>query len=162
MVKGIGIENITNLEYTILEPTSGDGAFTTYILEQRIRKYLNEKEKIFYYILKSLSTLYSVEMDRQLLLRQRCNIYTTIINLLNEINYDLSAFQENMIKYMIVTNFIWGCFNIEEPIYTIFNSTVVYKMPRKKNIDEIIEFPVWKISEDLTISLHYEGVDRIE
>ena len=61
---------------------------------------------------------------------------------------------------MIATNFIWGMTNIENPVNCgFFDTEVVYEMPVKKGYYEAIKFPVWEISDDLVISLHYEEAE---
>ena len=160
MVHAIGEDEVSNAERTIFEPASGDGAFTTYILKLRLEKALENKETFIANMFRSISTIYSVEMDKELIARQRCNIYTLLSEFLQTHQIELSAVEDELVKYMIVTNFIWGMTNIEYPISaSLFGGKeVVYKMPVKKSY-EAIEFPVWTITDDLTISLHYEGVD---
>ena len=44
MVDTIGTKNVFDFNQTVLEPTSGDGAFTVYILEERLKNvYKNNK-----------------------------------------------------------------------------------------------------------------------
>jgi len=54
MISSIGRDKILNPETTILEPTSGDGAFTTRILKYRLEKLRTESLQLNDYILKSL------------------------------------------------------------------------------------------------------------
>ncbi len=159
MVNAIGVDEVSNVERTILEPTSGDGAFTTYILKLRMEKALENKDTFIANLLRAISTIYSVEMDQQLILKQRCNIYTLIYLFCKEHSVEIPSGIDTLIKYMICTNFIWGMTNIENPIYNIFSTEVVYKMPVNNKNYEAIKFPVWDITDDLKISLHYEEAE---
>ena len=67
---------------------------------------------------------------------------------------------DELIKLMISTNFIWGMTNIENEVFSLFSSEVVYQMPVNNKCYEAIQFPVWKITDDLKISLHYEEVEQ--
>ena len=79
MVEAIGKKNILDINKTILEPTSGDGAFTVYILLERLKSiYKKNKDNFEIDSLKSLATIYSIEMDKSLILKQRNNIFTLI------------------------------------------------------------------------------------
>lgn len=160
MVSAIGNEIVADNTKNVFEPTSGDGAFTTYILKLRLEEALKDRDTFLANMLRSLSTIYSVEMDNTLMTKQRCNIYTLIINFLKENNIEIDLKMDELIKYMISANFIWGMTNIENEVFSIFSSEVVYKMPVKKGYYEAIEFPVWKITDDLNISLHYEEVEQ--
>lgn len=159
MINAIGTDEITNLERTIFEPTSGDGAFTTRILELRLQKIIDDKLDFIPNLLRAISTIYSVEMDIHLILKQRCNIYTLIQIFCKEKNIEINPQIDTLLKYMICTNFIWGMTNIDNPVFSLFSSEVVYKMPVKEKNFEAIEFPIWNISDTLDISLHYEEVE---
>lgn len=160
MVDTIGVDIITDNSKNVLEPTSGDGAFTTYILKLRLEKVLVNKEDFIVNMLRALGTIYSVEMDNTLISKQRCNIYTLIRNITQNNNIEIDYKIDELIKLMISTNFIWGMTNIENETFSLFSSEVVYKMPVKKGYYEAIEFPVWTITDDLKISLRYEEVEQ--
>ena len=72
MCAAIG-DDIFDFSKNVLEPTSGDGAFTVYILLRRLEKALKggnfELDS-----LRALSTIYSIEMDKELIEKQRNNI----------------------------------------------------------------------------------------
>ena len=69
MVSAIG-DDVLDFTKTILEPTSGVGAFTTYILFKHMETIKSNYE---IEILKALSTIYSIEMDKDLIEKQRNN-----------------------------------------------------------------------------------------
>ena len=71
MVSAIG-DDVLDFTKTILEPTSGVGAFTTYILFKHMETIKSNYE---IEILKALSTIYSIEMDKELIEKQRNNIF---------------------------------------------------------------------------------------
>lgn len=160
MVKAIGEDVIVDNTKNIFEPTSGDGAFTTYILKLRLEKALLSKETFIVNLLKSISTIYSVEMDNTLMSKQRCNIYTLIKIFLADNKIEIDNKLDELIKLMISTNFIWGMTNIENEVFSLFSSEVVYQMPVNNKCYEAIQFPVWEITDDLKISLHYEEVEQ--
>lgn len=79
MLNLIGNDNITDITKTVLEPASGDGAFTVRILEARLKKLIYDNE----YLQKSLialSTIFSIEMDYDLVKKQRNNVYSMLLN----------------------------------------------------------------------------------
>lgn len=160
MVKAIGEDVVADNTKNVFEPTSGDGAFTTYILKLRLEKALLNKETFVANMLRSISTIYSVEMDNSLMSKQRCNIYTLIKIFLADNEIEIDSKLDELIKLMISTNFIWGMTNIENEVFSLFASEVVYAMPVKNKCNEAIQFPVWKITDDLNISLHYEEVEQ--
>ena len=51
MIKLIGNDNVANINATVLEPTSGDGAFTVRILELRLKKIFKKGicKSLFHY-----------------------------------------------------------------------------------------------------------------
>lgn len=156
MVSAIGDE-VLDFTKTILEPTSGDGAFTTYILFKRMETIKSDYE---IEILKALSTIYSIEMDKELIEKQRNNIYTVIHNFIKEkeIEVDVSFF--DAVKCVIIKNFIWAMFNSNNPIdLGLLGTEVAYKMPdAEKGNFKSLSFPVWKIDND-SFTYHEEDVD---
>lgn len=150
-------DDILDFSKTILEPTSGDGAFTTHILRKRLETIKNNFE---IESLKALSTVYSIEMDKELIKKQRNNIFTLVKLFIceNSIEVDESYFE--MLKCIITTNFIWGMFNSEfDNGGGLAGIDVVYKMPdAEKQKYKSLDFPVWNISND-SINVHEEGVD---
>jgi len=165
MIKMVGLKNIIDLDKTILEPTSGDGAFTVRILEMRL-KNLKMDSKILFHAVKSLSTIYSIEMDRDLLIRQRNNLYTIIINFAKAINQVITDELNGLIKRIIVTNIIWGETNIREehsksniigwflPIPTMKDKKH-RDTPNYAKADEI-RFAKWMINEDYSYIVEFE------
>jgi hypothetical protein len=118
MLNSIGLDYIKNPETTILEPTSGDGAFTTRILELRLEAFKeNTIEQFLISSLKALSTIYSIEYELPSLEVQRNNMYTLMIKYLNEhliTDEDKKYFGQketqwkNTVKQVIFYNIIWG------------------------------------------------------
>lgn len=154
MTNAIGTENITDFTKNVLEPTSGDGAFVVYILEQRL-KTING-DNVLTNVLKALSTIYSIEMDEELILKQRNNVYTLVRMFLNERNIDITDDYDKFLRLMISTNCMWATFNTE-PLGFLTDLLASY-MPLDKD-GKNVEFPVWKITDDLNISLRFEVAD---
>lgn len=150
-------DDILDFTKTILEPTSGDGAFTTYILRKRLETIKKDFE---IESLKALSTIYSVEMDKELIEKQRNNIFTLVKLFILEKNIEVNHSYFEMLKCIISYNFIWGMFNSDNSIdMGLFGTEVVYKMPdAEKQKYKSLDFPVWDISSD-SIKVHEEGVD---
>src|SRR5690554_1159133 len=89
MIKMVGMENIKDISKTILEPTSGDGAFTVRILEMRLNSLLGDNEYLRKSLI-SLSTIFSIEMDNKLMAKQRNNIYTLLLIYAKKANLAIS------------------------------------------------------------------------
>ena len=155
MCQSVGRE-ILDFTKTILEPTSGDGAFTTYIYQKRLNEIKNNFE---IESLRALSTIYSIEMDKELIEKQRNNIFT-LINIFikkNGVEVDPSFFE--IVKCIICKNFIWGMFNTERSDGLLLGVDIAYRMPEaEKGKLVAIDMPVWEISET-NIDVHDEGVD---
>lgn len=155
MCSAVGDE-IFDFSKRVLEPTSGDGAFTTYIFRKRLEKITDnfELESI-----KALSTIYSIEMDKELIEIQRNNIFTLVKLFVreNKINVNLSYF--DLLKCIIIKNFMWAMFNTNQSDGILLGIDVAYKMPEadKRNYKPI-GMPVWDINEN-EIDVHEEGID---
>lgn len=161
MCKVIGEKNIFDSSKTILEPTSGDGAFTVYILLKRLEKaFKDNKDNIEIEGLKALSTIYSNEMDKELIYKQRNNILTAFVDFAKKKKIKWTDNYLDLVKCIIVKNFTWGMFNSDNSIDVgLFGTEVIYKMPQaEKGNYEAIDFPVWMISND-NIDFHMEGVE---
>lgn len=158
MMKAIGYSKIEDFSKTILEPTSGDGAFTCRILERRLNKAWKDKETFVPQSLRALSTIYSIEMDKSLIEIQRNNIFTIFMSFVKKGHLENEKYID-LIKEIIARNFIWGIFNSDNEI-TQLSPDVVYRMPEatKQNLIPL-QFPVWTINDDLSHSLRYEDVD---
>lgn len=78
MINIVGKDNINDFNKTILEPASGDGAFTVKILESRL-KTITRDEKYFKNSLIALSTIFSIEMDEYLVIKQRSNVFSLLM-----------------------------------------------------------------------------------
>lgn len=110
MVDAIGKKEVLDFTKTILEPTSGDGAFTCRILLMRLKKI---KDKFAVEALRALSTIYSIEMDEELITRQRNNIYTIIYDYADKKKIKDEKFFK-CLEDIIFSNFIWGMTNTIE------------------------------------------------
>ena len=155
MIEAVGKENITDYSKRILEPTSGDGAFTCRILELRLEKIVSDdKEAIFEETLKALSTIYSIELDEELIKEQRNNIYTVAADFLKDKGVDLTEEKDACLKFLINENFIWGETDIDGTPNPIL-CRVAYRMPESTKHPIAVEFPVWEFDKGL-VSLHYE------
>lgn len=156
MIKSIGISKVANFKTTILEPTSGDGAFTVRIMEKRLLKI--SKENFLDDVLKALSTLYSIEMDRDLVRKQRSNVYTLIVNDGKNKKVNLDENWLGVLKIMILLNFNWAMFNYDNEI-TFLMPEIAYSMPEAENGKyKPITLPVWDI-RDNEIHYKYEDVE---
>lgn len=159
MIKAVGEKEIDDWNRTILEPTSGDGAFTGRILERRLKKAMGEKNSFPANALRSLSTLYSVEMDKELMERQRNNIFTIFMKAARKMQSQDNADLIAKAKRIIANNFLWAMTNMENPI-TPMSADVAYRMPEALEGEQFgVEFPVWTIGDDLTCTMHREPVE---
>ncbi len=156
MIKAIGEGYVSDFNHTILEPTSGDGAFTCNIFELRLKNNISDDTKdIFTTLLRCLATIYSIEMDKDLIIKQKNNIYTIAKKFLSNKNILLNQDEDDFLKILISLNFIWGETNIKTEIKPLL-CEVAYKMPNKgKNADISIDFPVWNFDNG-KVSLHFE------
>ena len=148
--------DILNFNKTILEPTSGDGAFTTYILQKRLETIKNNFE---IESLKALSTIYSIEVDKKLIEKQRNNIFTLIKKFVEKNNIKINESYFEIIKCLITTNFIYAMFNIANNNNKLFDLELAYKMPeaQKKRLISL-SMPVWHINKK-NINYHEEKID---
>lgn len=157
MIKALGVEKVTDFSKTILEPTSGDGAFTFRILELRLKRVLQENPGLD--SLRALSTIYSIEMDRELIQKQRNNIYTIMVNFAKEHGITSELYMK-AVKDIILTNFYWAKTNYEEDPHKLFGTTVAYKMKKAPpNEKEPIVFYTWKFNDDFTYQKKKEVID---
>lgn len=156
MCSAVG-SDILDFSKNVLEPTSGDGAFTVYILQKRLETI---KEDFEINSFKALSTIYSVEMDKELIEKQRNNIFTLVRLFINKNQINVSDFYFDILKCIITTNFIWAMFNSDNPIDAgLFGTEVIYKMPNAERQDyKPLDFPVWDIDHN-DIDFHEEGAD---
>ena len=156
MCSAVG-SDILDFSKNVLEPTSGDGAFTVYILQKRLETI---KEDFEINSFKALSTIYSVEMDKELIEKQRNNIFTLVRLFINKNQINVSDFYFDILKCIITTNFIWAMFNSDNPIDAgLFGTEVIYKMPNAERQDyKPLDFPVWDIDQN-DIDFHEEGAD---
>ncbi len=155
MSQAVG-DAILDSQKTVLEPTSGDGAFTTYILRARLDR-ITENFEIE--SLKALSTIYSIEMDKQLIEKQRNNILTVIKLLVAEKGIEVSPSYYEMVRCIIAANFMWAMFNSDFGFGGgLAGVDVAYKMPEaEKGKLKSLPIPVWSISES-GIFLNYDEV----
>lgn len=152
MIKLIGNDNVANINATVLEPTSGDGAFTVRILELRLKRLLKDKD----YLKKSLialSNIFSIEMDEELIKKQRNNIFTLLMLYANKEGGKITLDYVTLAKKIILTNFIWGETSIDRPWMHKgqpmgwYMPTVV-KNKSTKNDKNRIQFARWTIDPD--------------
>lgn len=147
--------DMLNFKKTVLEPTSGDGAFTTYILAKRLETITDDFELN---ALRALSTIYSTEMDKELIKKQRDNILTVLRGFFASKEMVFEGDLLEVFKIMVFKNFVWAMFNSEDPI-TMLLPIVMYKMPDAEQGNfKSLDFPVWEINED-RIMFHEEGID---
>lgn len=153
MIKIVGKENINDFTKTVLEPASGDGAFTVRILESRL-KTIKKDDDYFKKSLMALATIFSIEMDEELIIKQRTNIFSLLMYYANIRKENIPEGYIEVAKKIILTNFIWGESNIIEPL-KLKGDAVGWYMPTEKGkrnlrIDKNkIMFANWNIKENL-------------
>jgi hypothetical protein len=157
MVKGIGEKFFLDFKNTILEPTSGDGAFTCYILQLRLQS-IKKNQNYRLEALKAISTIYSIEMNENLVCEQRNNIYSIFVKFLQTNHIQINERFVDKVKRIILTNFILGETNIDfsikyadDPIGWYIRSG----RATKKNNNRI-QFVRWKIDDDLNCEASLE------
>lgn len=156
MIKLIGKDYISDIHKTILEPSSGDGAFTVRILELRLKK-IAQNENYLHKSLIALSTIYSIEMDENLIKKQRNNIFSLLIYTAKNHKIAISDQYVSIAKTIILTNFIWGETNIDRPLKYKGDAMGWYMPTTLKNKSKKIEknriqFAKWSISENFNES----------
>lgn len=152
MVNGIGKKEVLDFDKTILEPASGDGAFTCRILLMRLKTI---KENHARESLRALSTIYSVEMDEGLIKKQRDNIYTIMLGFADKHGIKDPKWLA-CLEDIILSNFIWGKTNIES------DYPLVHQMPCTGLgglLDPAATFYSWKIHDDLSYEKKAEEVE---
>lgn len=160
MVDAIGKERVFDINKTILEPTSGDGAFTCRILEMRLERIFHgPKENRLQKAFVALSTIYSIEMDVDLITKQRNNVFTTFVAFLKKKKVELTPEQTLLLKAMVKSNFIWGC-TITEEDGGLFGVIVAYKMEKDGPSNWPAPFYKWNIQPDLSFEVHEEEIEQ--
>lgn len=158
MSSAIG-KDLFEFDKTILEPTSGDGAFTVYVFEKRLEKAIKGND-FEIDSLKALSTIYSIEMDKELIEKQRNNVFTLLCSFIKKNKISVCEGYFDLAKCIIVSNFMWAMFNSDNPIDAgLFGSEIAYKMPEaEKGKLKPLDMPVWLINKD-KVEMHLEGVE---
>jgi len=155
MIDAIGKKEVLDFSKTILEPTSGDGAFTCRILMMRLKEI---KENFAVQSLKALSTIYSIEMDEELIIKQRNNIYTIMCDYAEKKKITDEKYFE-CLKDIIFSNFIWGTTNTGDLLFFLGRPEIAFKMPYKENCGQVVDIYSWKINDDLTYEKILEEVE---
>ena len=153
MIKLIGKDYVSDIHKTILEPSSGDGAFTVRILELRLKK-ITQDNNYLHKSLIALSTIYSIEMDENLIKKQRNNIFSLLIYTAKKHRFEITDQYVSIAKTIILTNFMWGETNIDRPLKYKDDAVGWYMPTTQKNKTRKIEknriqFAKWNISENL-------------
>lgn len=144
MIDSIGRDYILNYETTILEPTSGDGAFTTRILEYRLEKYSDTKKYQEYLLnsLRSLSTIYSIEYQNDTCYTQKCNLYTAMLKsyraYVKKNKGEVLSLKDEWLKIakdIIFENVMWGEYatSLDKRRQAYLNNGNVLGFDRKSN-----------------------------
>jgi len=155
MVDAIGKKEVLDFSKTILEPTSGDGAFTCRILIMRLKKI---KENFAALSLKALSTIYSIEMNEELITKQRNNIYTIMCDYAGKKKITDEKYFE-CLKDIILSNFIWGMTNTGDSLFFLGRIEIAFKMPYEEGCGQVVDIYSWRINDDLTYEKILEDVE---
>ena len=158
-------DDIFDFTKNVLEPASGDGAFTVYILGKRLEKAL-AGGNFEIDSLKALSTIYSIEMDEELIVKQRSNIFTLYKQFIKKHSIELSNDYFDFVRCVILSNFMWAMFNDDSDTQSmaLFNGEVdiAFAMPnaeKNKKGDKYLLMPVWDITDN-DIKVQEEGVEQ--
>ena len=157
MIDMIDSNVINSFEKTILEPTSGDGAFLVEIIKKRFNSIKNDSDFLLL-SLNALSTIFSIELDTDLMNQQRNNIYTLVIDYINKRKIKMNTNYDFSLKRIILNNFINGELNIDyslkfadDPIgwYVVDGSTI-------KKTQNRIRFARWYFDTKLNARFVFE------
>lgn len=160
MIENIGLENITDINNTILEPASGDGAFLIRILELRLKHVLEHYESKYEQLsLISLSTLYSIEMDQALLIKQRNNIFTLINYFAAKNKIKLSPKYLYLAEQIIKENIIWGETNVSGTYYFHGKDEFIIGWYMPTTLKKTIKVPSTKIVDQTNL---FGEIEKIE
>ncbi|MDR3293832.1 MAG: hypothetical protein LBT20_07020 [Clostridiales bacterium] len=162
MVKCIGDKYVSDITHTILEPSSGDGAFTVYILELRLKGiWKNDKTHYLQKSLQALSTIYSIEMNEPLIKKQRSNIYSLLCYFAKTHKIILTEEYLKLAKEIIATNFMWAETNIKsKPNLSLYDIEIAWYMPESnKKTNNAVKFAKWNIDEDLNYTVNFEEAE---
>lgn len=117
MISSIGENIISDINTTVLEPTSGDGAFTVRILEKRLNNIMKSKDYFIQSII-ALSTIYAIEYELETILIHRNNLFSLMLNKFDEVyssnDSNIELFKEAyslVIKRIIFENIVCGSFH---------------------------------------------------
>lgn len=143
MISEIGLDYIENIFNKVLEPASGDGAFTVRILEARLIKIIMD-DKINYLqkSLIALSNIYSIEMDQELLFKQRNNIFTLLNFIAKEHSILLTKQYLKLAELIIKNNIIWGETNVSQPHNLDHKNGILVGWYMPTEIKVIVQVPV--------------------
>lgn len=87
MIEAVEVDNIANNDFNVLEPSSGDGAFTCRILQLRLKKNIKkDTENVFETLLNCLSTIYSIELDKNCRVAIECAIKDNLVIVFGEVS----------------------------------------------------------------------------
>ena len=160
MIKGIGEDKIADIRTTILEPTSGDGAFTGRIVDLRLKRLFADKDSYRRDSLRAISTIYSIEMDETLIRRQRNNVFSVFMAYARRAGLDGDEAYVSLAKEIIARNFFWAMTQMDNEFIPWFVPDVAYPMPAANGGKTApLRFPVWTIQDDLTYDFHEEDVE---
>jgi hypothetical protein len=168
MMNVIGLMNISDISKTVLEPASGDGAFTARILEARLER-LEKTKSYLQKSLQAISTIYSIEMDKNLVLRQRNNLFTLLLFYARKYSVSVNDTYITSAKKIIYENIIWGETNIREEwknsgiigwhLPIPFSATNRHKETLNYAKAKEIQFTRWDIKNDCTLGSHLEDAE---
>lgn len=182
MINLVGKEYVCDFSKTVLEPASGDGAFTTSILKSRL-KSITKDDNFCHKSLLALATIYSLEIDEELVVEQRNNIFSVLCHYAARHNASLEYY--NLAKLIIAHNIIWAKTEINDNQFgdsdaPDFGTYLSDKIGSKSSTDndvktfdilapivarympegeKPIKFAVWSINPDLTYTYRLEDVN---
>lgn len=158
MIEAVGLDEILDPTKSILEPASGDGAFVCRILSQRLGRIVDREPAKA--ALEALASLYSIEMDEELVRIQRNNIYTIMCDFAKE--HDITDERWfTALEDIILSNIYWAVtFTDVDPAGGLL-PIVAHQLPfpKRGGAKRPIVFHKWTIHADLTYDKEVEEIE---
>jgi hypothetical protein len=141
-------EALINLNKTVLDNASGDGAIILYVFGGRLIELEKSNKKSLLDIINALKTLFSIEYEYETIWKQRVIIYNSIYKIIKRWNLESTEIFDRSVKKILINNLKFGAWPVGKD-----DSAIEFTDYNRNDSVKLEGFPEWHVFPNCNVRI---------